>query len=216
MEQGTAAGDDWQKALAGDRDAFSRLTEPLVAALREAAAHELDHFIGIGELPDDTSAPEEVVGEALLRAWQQRRRKPEELSLEAWLLKIVYRVVDELVDRERRRRTLAEAVSGQHPELPPLEDEEEFWQWFQPEDLPIGEPLLPQPPPTPEEIAAKLGARPKALTTLARRALWMHRRHRLQVREIGAILKRPAQEVRTLVEQAAARIREGRTGSDRP
>lgn len=208
MSVGSGAGDGWQKVIEGDREAFSRLTEPLVPALREAAAHELDHFVAVGELPEEATTSEEVVGEALLRAWRQRRRRPEGLGLEAWLLKIVYRVVDELVDRERRRRALAEAVGGQHPELPPLEDEDEFWQWFQPEDLPIGEPLLPEPPPTPEEITAKLGARPKTLATPARRALWMHRRHRLEMREIGAVLKRPAAEVRELVQQAAARIRE--------
>lgn len=201
---------EWQKVVDGDRDTFSRLTAPLVPALREAAAQELDYFTGIGELPADVSSPEEIVGEALLRAWRHRHRRPAGVSLEAWLLKVVYRVVDELVHRERRRAALAEAVGNQHPELPPLEDDNEFWQWFQPEDLPIGEPMLPQPAPSPEEIAAKLGVRPQTLATPARRALWMHRRHRLTVREIGAVLRRPAAEVRTLVEQAAARVRESR------
>lgn len=207
---------EWRRVVEGDRELFSRSTEPLVPALREAAAHELDHFVGIGELPEDATTPEEVVGEALLRAWRQRRRKPEGTRLEAWLLGIVYRVVDELVHRERRRRALAEATAGQHPELPPLEDENEFWQWFQPEDLPIGEPLLPEPPPTPEEIAARLGARPKMLATPARRALWMHRRHRLELREIGAVLRRPVGEVRELVEKAAARVRENNRARSQP
>ncbi|GBD44484.1 hypothetical protein HRbin40_01973 [bacterium HR40] len=207
MTSDSEAGELWQRAVEGDREAFTRLTEPLLGRLREAATHELEHFVAVGELPEDATTAEEVVGEVLLRAWRQRHRKPADFRLEPWLLSILYRVIDALVHEHRRKTELAEALAGQHPEAPPLEDDDEFWEWFQPEDLPIAEPLLPQAPPSPEEIAAKLGARPRLLSTASRRALWLHQRHRLAVREIGAVLKKPAAEVRELVETAAERIR---------
>ncbi len=197
----------WAEALHGDRDAFNRAVDPLVPELIEAARAELRVLVAEGELPEDLASPEEVVGEVLLRAWRNRRRRPPRVSLRAWLLAILYRVLDERVHAERRRRRLAEAARDMHPEVPPLEDEETFWQWFQPEDLPLAEPAMPEPVPDPETVAATLETRPRVLAPAARRALLMHRRHRLDVREIAAVLRRPVGETRELVREAARRIR---------
>ncbi len=210
---GHAVEHAWAEALHGDRDAFNRAVDPLVPELIEAARAELRVLVAEGELPEDATSPEELVGEVLLRAWRNRRRRPPRVSLRAWLLAILYRVVDELVHAERRRRRLAEAARDMHPEVPPLEDEDAFWEWFQPEDLPVAEPVMPEPVPDPETVAATLETRPRVLATTARRALMMHRRHRLEVREIAAVLRRPVGETRELIHEAARRIREARGGS---
>ncbi|GBD42371.1 hypothetical protein HRbin39_01762 [bacterium HR39] len=199
---------DWALAVKGDRDAFNRVVDPLVPELIEAARHELAFFVETGDLPADATTPEEVVGEVMLRAWRNRRRRLLRVSVEAWLLAILYRVIDETVHAERRRRELAETARDMHPEVPPLEDEDAFWEWFQPEDLPVAEPLIPEPAPDPETVTETLEARPRVLATTARRALMMHRRHRLAVKEIAAVLRRPVGETVEIIREAARRVRE--------
>ena len=199
---------DWALAVKGDRDAFNRVVDPLVPELIETARHELAFFVETGELPPDLTTPEEVVGEVMIRAWRNRRRRLPHVSVKAWLLAILYRVIDELVHEQRRRRELAEVAREMHPEVPPLEDEEAFWEWFQPEDLPVAEPLVPEPPPDPETVTAALETRPRVLATAARRALVMHRRHRLEVREIAAVLRRPVAETVEIIREAARKVRE--------
>jgi len=198
---------DWARAVKGDRDAFNRVVDPLVPELIETARHELACFAETGELPPGRTTPEEVVGEVMIRAWRNRRRRLPYVPVKAWLLAILYRVLDELVREEARRRQLAEAARELHPEVPPLEDEEEFWEWFQPEDLPVAEPLMPEPPPDPETVTATLETHPRVLATTARRALTMHRRHRLQVKEIAAVLRRPAAETVEIIREAARKVR---------
>ncbi len=199
---------EWRAVLDGDKEAFNRLIEPLVPELLAAAREELAHFVEIGEIPEGSYAVEDLLAEAVLRAWRNRRRRPPRASLKAWLLAILYRIVDDIAARERRRREVAETASEQHPEIPPLEDEDAFWDWFQPADLPLVEPLMPEETPSPEEIAELLETRPRAIGTAARRALVMHRRHGIELAEIGAVLRRSAAETRTLILEAGRRLRE--------
>ncbi len=204
---------EWQAVLDGDKETFNRLIEPLVADLIAAAREELAYFTELGEIPEGVYAVEDIVAQAVLRAWRNRRRRPSRASLKAWLLAILYRIFDDIVARERRRREVAEAAREQHPEIPPLEDEDAFWEWFQPDDLPLVEPLMPEETPSPEEIASVLETRPHAVATTARRALVMHRRHGIEIGEISAVLRKSAAETRALIAEAAKRVREaGRTG----
>ncbi len=201
----------WMEALHGDREAFNRVVDPLVPELVETARQELKVLVESGELPEELTSPEEVVGEVMLRAWRNRRRRPAYLSIRAWLVAILYRVIDELVHAERRRRRAAELARGMRPEVPPLEDEDQFWEWFQPEDMPVAEPVMPEPVPDPETVAATLETRPRLLATSARRALVMHRRHRLGLGEIATVLRRPLAETRGLLQEAARRVQQART-----
>ncbi len=198
----------WAKAVAGDREAFNRLVDPLTEELLEAARRELDYFTAVGDIPEDATTPHDIVAEVLLRAWRNRRRRIPEMRLKAWLLAILYRVVDEIAARERRRERIAEAAADFHPDVPPLEDPEGFWEWFQPEDTPVGEPLMPEEPRDPETLVSALERRPRVLATTARRALLLYRRHGLRVEEVGAILRKPGTETRRLIEDAARRVRE--------
>lgn len=209
MSEGDAAA-DWQAVLDGDKEAFNRLIEPLVPELVTAAREELAYFVEIGDIPPDRYAVEDILAEAVLRAWRNRRRRPSEVSLKAWLLAILYRILDDIAARERRRRELAEEAREQHPEIPPFEDEDAFWEWFQPDDLPLAEPFMPEEPPSPEEIATVLETRPRAIGTAARRALVMHRRHGIAIGEISAVLRRSVAETRALIEEAGRRVREQR------
>ena len=203
---------EWQAVLDGDKEAFNRLIEPLAADLIAAAREELACFVELGEIPEGLYAVEDIVAQAVLRAWRNRRRRPPQVSLKAWLLAILYRIFDDIRGRERRRQEIAEAAREQHPEIPPLEDEDAFWDWFQPEDLPLLEPLMPEETPSPEEIASLLETRPHAVATVARRALVMHR-HGIEIGEISAVLRKPAAETRALIAEAAKRARTaGRSG----
>ncbi len=198
---------EWKAVVEGDREAFNRLVAPLIPRLEAAARQEIRSFEEMDELPQGLYEAEDIVAEAVLRAWRNRRRRPAHLRLEAWLLAIIYRIVDDIVAQEARRRSIASHAGELHPEIPPFEDENEFWDWFQPADLPLAEPLMPEELPTPEEVAEMLERRPRVLAVQARRALWMHRRHGMEIEEIGSVLGRTPEKTRSLIKQAGMELR---------
>ena len=208
MSDGVGATPEWQAVLDGDKEAFNRLVEPLVPELATAAREELAYFVEIGDIPENVYAIEDILAQAVLRAWRNRRRRLPQVSLKAWLMAVLYRIIDDIAARERRRQEVAEAAREQHPEIPPFEDEDGFWEWFQPADLPLVEPFMPEETPSPEEIATVLETRPRAIGTAARRALVMHRRHGIAIGEISAVLRRSAAETRALIAEAGKRVRE--------
>ncbi len=212
MSEGDRTEAEWRAVVDGDREAFNRLVEPLLPELAAAAREELAYFVDLGDLPENLHTAEDILAEVLLRAWRNRRRRPPGVTLKAWLLAILYRIVDDLAARERRRREVAEAARDQGPEIPPLEDEDAFWDWFQPDDLPLVEPFMPEETPSPEEIASLLETRPRAMGTAARRALVMHRRHGIEIAEISAVLRRSVAETRALIREAGERVRAQRVG----
>ena len=67
---------DRNAAREGDEAAFNRLVEPHLEELLTAARMEVHHRVALGDLGQDDLAPEELVGETLVRAWSDRGRRP--------------------------------------------------------------------------------------------------------------------------------------------
>ena len=149
----------WRKVVGNDdRDGYRRLVEPLVGDLERLARHEIVYHVNVGDLDEDWIRPEELVGETLTRAWRQRRHKPEALSLKAWLAGVLLRTADDIAARRRRMLQVEEAVSLEDPapEPPTYDDDEEFWEWYQPDDFTKWEDVLADDAATPEELAILL------------------------------------------------------------
>jgi RNA polymerase sigma-70 factor (ECF subfamily) len=78
-----------------DRDAFARLVEPLIPGLR------LHCYRLVGSLDD----AEDMVQEALVRAWRHRDRLADLGAVQPWLYRIATNLCLDLLDRQRRRAT---------------------------------------------------------------------------------------------------------------
>ncbi len=208
------ADDLWAKALAGDKDAFERLVEPHLEELRDAARHELTYLVSVGDLDANLLTPEELVGEVLMRAWRTRRRKPAELGLAAWLHGLIFRVADAIVARQKQLASLPTVSLEERVPDPPLyDDEESFYEWYQPDDLTRYEDVLPDVLPTPEQVIATVEAAPAALSSEARRMLMLEARG-VPLRQIAVVMGRSVRETREALVAARRTVRQtGQTDS---
>ncbi len=200
----------WAKAVTGDKDSFSRVTEPLLEELRSAARHEIAYYTALGDYEPDLIDADELVGEVLSRAWRDRKRKPPHTSLKAWLLGLVYRVADAIAARQRRLREVRNvSVESTVRDDVLYDDEESFYEWYQPDEVTRLEDVIADPQPTPEEIAAALEEAPTALEATDRRVLLLHDAHGLTLSEIGAVVSRSVEETREVLVRARRRIATG-------
>lgn len=200
----------WRKVVEnGDRDGYRRLVEPLLEDLERLARHEIAYHVSLGDLDKDWIDPEELVGETLARAWRQRRHKPELLSLKAWLAAVLLRTADDIAAKRRRTLQVEEAVSLEDPapEPPIYDDDEEFWEWYQPDDYTKWEDVLADDMATPEELAILLESHEsERLPALQRRALVLHDEQRLPLREVAVVLRLSVAETRDVLREARANI----------
>ncbi len=203
--------EDWQAALDGDRAAFNRLVEPFLEELLTAARRDLGYHRFRGEPAARDITPEELVGETLLRAWASRKERPEGVSLRAWLLGTQHRVLRKLIERPRWERDLW-AISLEEP-LPPeplYDDEESFWEWYQPDDLEKWEDVFPDNVPNPEEDFLLKEIETYPLAVDERQALLLYEEHKLTMIEVAYALGVTVERAAEMVRNARRRIRDER------
>jgi len=201
--------------LEGDRRAFRRLVEPYLDELLRAAHRELEHYRRLKALrPEDLTA-EELVGETLITAWRQRHRKPKRLSVRAWLLGLLHRVLQRYLQRERTFRRLWElSLDEPVPPEPIYDDEESFWEWYQPDDLERWEDVLPDPSTLETERLIVEEVPPEALEPLEpieRQVLLLHDTHEVPIQEVAMVVQRSVRETAEILQRARRRVQTART-----
>lgn len=185
----------WQKSLCGDRDAFQRLVTPHLDELFTAAYRDIRYHSAAGDLREDDLAPEELVGETLLRAWRDRHRRPSSLETRPWLLGLQFRVLTRIVRQEQLlKRLLSVSLEAPTPPAPVYDDDESFWEWFQPDEMLRWEDAIPSD--TSAELPAELFEQDVAgLSPLARQVAVFRYFHHLTVGEIASGLGLSANRV---------------------
>jgi len=206
QELGPAVDEAWRKVLAGDKDGYRRLVEPHLPELMAAAARELRYRRAVGDLrPQDLTA-DELVGETLARGWRDRARRPQELEMRAWLLGLEFKVLESIVRSERRARRLA-GVSLEAPVDDPAQaadaTDEEFWEWYQPDDATRWEDVIPAQDLEPADLSDE---RTYRLTNEERQALVLSVEHRLSVREISTVMNLPPERAVRLIDTAQRQL----------
>jgi RNA polymerase sigma-70 factor (ECF subfamily) len=199
-----AAG--WRAVLAGDKDQFRGLVEPHLPELTKAAARELRYRRAVGDLRPQDLVADELVGETLARAWRDRGRKPLDLDVRPWLLGLMFKVLEAIVRGERRARRLA-GISLEAPaaDASAAADavEEDFWEWYQPDDLTRWEDVIAAPDLGAEDLAEDGADR---LPAAERQALVLRVEHRLTVVEIASVMNLPPGRAVELIEAARRRL----------
>jgi DNA-directed RNA polymerase specialized sigma24 family protein len=198
---------DWAAALHGNRAAFETAIAPYMGELLDAARRELRYRIALGDFgPDDLTA-EELLGEVLIRAWNDRHRRPGSLAVRTWLLALLFRVAKSLAQRERRFRKMASiSLEAPVPPEPIYDDDEEFWEWYQPDEETRWEDVVDAPVATPEAAAAADEELMRGLDPVAREAFLLFELYRVPLPEVAVVLGRTVKETARLVEEARNRL----------
>jgi RNA polymerase sigma-70 factor (ECF subfamily) len=193
----------WKAALRGDRAAFQATVAPHLEELLGAARRELSYRVALGNFGADDLTPEELVGEALLRAWQDRYRRPSSLEVKVWLLALLFRVARDLARREAGlRRIPTESLEALVPPEPIYDDDEEFWEWYQPDELTRWEDVVEAPAMAPEEMAAADERLTRTPDPRAREVFLLYELHRVPLSETALALGLSVTETERLLEEA--------------
>jgi RNA polymerase sigma-70 factor (ECF subfamily) len=174
---------NWDAVLHGDRDAFQRMVTPHVPELLKAALRELRYHIALDEIDvHDLTAPE-IVGEALTRAWRDRRHRTVEVSARAWLLSEVLKTAEAVIRRESQQKR--ELTTNSLDELVPTEpvhgSEEPF-------ELAPVEEVLNTPSATEEHGDSEMDRFVHAFPHRVRHVFIMHEFHRVPLHEIAVLV----------------------------
>ncbi|MBW1998176.1 MAG: hypothetical protein JRJ29_09460 [Deltaproteobacteria bacterium] len=188
-------GAPWEAALKGDRSAFNRLAEPYLDDLKRFAEREIRYHQYLGHFPEDDLKPEDLVGEALLRAWRARRNRPRDISMKAWLLGILQRVVQREVWKQVRLENV-ETISLEAP-VPSdngSDDDQSFWEWHQPDDFTRWEDVIEDRSILPEEAVEFEEEEIYDLPPRSRKVLLLHERDRLPPQEVAYVMNLSVKE----------------------
>ncbi|MBW2065193.1 MAG: hypothetical protein JRJ03_09695 [Deltaproteobacteria bacterium] len=185
----------WEAALKGDRNAFNRLAEPHLDDLKRFAEREIRYHQYLGHFPEDDLKPEDLIGEALLRAWRTRRNRPRDISIKAWLLGILQRVVQREVWKQARSENM-ETISLESP-VPSengFDDDQSFWEWHQPDDLTRWEDVIEGHSVSPEDVVEFEEEETYDLSPRSRKVLLLHEQDRLPPQEVAYIMNLSVKE----------------------
>lgn len=198
----------WRRVVEqDDREALSELVAEHLDDLRRTARHELTYFVALGDLPPDLITADELVGEVLDRAWRGRKRRPADLELTAWLHGLLFRVVDRMVKKEREQRRFEQlSIEEEVPKEPIIETDDEFYDWYEPEEVMKWEDVIPDNVPTPEMVAEALEEPVLELEPTARRAFILHDALNLSVRTTARVLGISQAEARERIVQARRQV----------
>ncbi|WP_205520930.1 RNA polymerase sigma factor [Propylenella binzhouense] len=196
MPRDASAEELWQATLRGDRNAFQRLISPHLHELFAAARRDIRYHSAVGDLREDEISPEEVAGETLLRAWRDRYRRPQGLDVRPWLLGLQFRVLTRIVRQEQLLRKLVSvSLEAPVPAEPIYDDDESFWEWYQPDEMLRWEDVVPADVTAGLAEPAFFEREVPGLSPLARQVLVFRHVHRFSVGEIASSLGLPVRRI---------------------
>ena len=119
------------------------------------------------------------------------------------------------LQRERTFRRLWElSLDEPVPPEPIYDEEESFWEWYQPDDLERWEDVLPDPSTLETERLIVEEVPPEALEPLEpveRQVLLLHDTHEVPIQEVAMVVQRSVRETAEILQRARRRVQEART-----
>ncbi len=136
------------------------------------------------------------------------RRRPPLLDARAWLLALLYRVSESIVRREARFRKLAPvSLEAKVPPEPVYDDDESFWEWYQPDEMTRWEDVVAEPTAlTPEEVVESEEQLRSLRAPRARLVYVLHDLHRLSTAEVAQAVGIPPSAVLRLLGRARRHV----------
>ncbi|HEU4685750.1 MAG TPA: sigma-70 family RNA polymerase sigma factor [Nitrospira sp.] len=182
------------------------------------ARREIAAALAVGDLMPGELDVEDVVDAVVARALNQADRRPVDLQVDRWLLKLSLDYLDEELARLKKERSLMH-IEEDIPETPPREAVvtlgDEILDYYQPdEDLRL-EDVIPHPYiPTPDQVKECRDLQRYVNRTLAalpqawRRAFVLCHVQGLSISEVATVLGETEDRVRQSLKQAQEFLRE--------
>ena len=203
----------WDDIVKGDKEAFDRLVEAEMANLLESARHEIAYYESTGDFPPGYITPEELVAEAMIQAWDHRAKKPKGMEPRAWLHAMLFTAADALA--ARRREIQAHETVPLEEKLPdaPLvtdpvyDDDEEFYEWYQPDEALKWEDVIGSIDLEPDLLAEAIEKQPTRLELKQRRCAMLHYRFGFAFEQVCRIMQEKPQAVAQMLQQAGEAVK---------
>lgn len=187
---------EWEDMVkAEDRDAFNALLKPYLHDLKRAAWRDLRYYTGTGDLEYGQVEAQELVDETFINAWRLKARRPDTLSLKAWLLSVQHRTLEKFIEANKNKPEMVSLEdAARFDESSDADDADEaFWQWYQPDDYQTWEDIIPDDMPTPEEELADKEEENEQVFNYHVRTLYHG--HSLSAPEIAYVMRRDVRHV---------------------
>lgn len=130
------------------RDLFFEMIEHHLDLVWNYASRELAYREANGDLPTGALSLRDAVDAILLNGVEAFEKRPPNMDIKDWLLQLSIRTLDAQA-RQIGNTKLADAVALDEnpPSTPtdPTEADQEFYEFFQPDDVPTLETLIPYP-----------------------------------------------------------------------
>jgi RNA polymerase sigma-70 factor (ECF subfamily) len=208
MARSTDPGSERSPQEMDERAAFRKQVTPYLGELLAAARHELRYHRALGDLDPEDPTPSEIIGDVLTRAWQERKHWSPEVGTRTRLYVLLFRVVKNVVHRQKSRRS-HETVSIEAlvPPEDTYDDDESFWEWYQPDEMLRWEDVIETPALSPEQAASADEEFARALGPREREIYLMVELYGLPLGEVALALGMS-------LEEAARRVADARKHLD--
>lgn len=208
MANRSAPPADWQHVLdEGDETAFERLVEPFTDEMLRAARADLAYHVDQGHLHDEDLTAEEVVGEALIHAWERRAQRPPEMPLKSWLLGVQHRALRDLVAAHQAyRRDKALSLDEPVRLRPDNQDPQEWFRLSYEPDLTL-EAVTPAQEPIDIEAPLDPSDATFTLDPDTRHVVMMHDEFDMNLSDVAFVMNLSIEETTGLLKQARTALR---------
>jgi DNA-directed RNA polymerase specialized sigma24 family protein len=206
------ADTDWRDALTNeDKDAFRKAVDPHTDTLLAAARRDLFYYRRKGKIGEQDLVPADVVGEAIVQAWDRRDRLPEQMSLRGWLLAVTHRAARGLVARQHALDT--DKIASLHAPVPTEGDPSDsaqqwFYEWYQPDSVVTWEEITPGAVPTDLSEPVDGSQLDELEDETARGALLLHQEFDMPADEVAFAVGISLNELAERIQGARVTLRE--------
>ncbi len=198
---------------AEQRQLFRDLIRSHLDGLYNFARREIAYLTATGDLMPGQVSPEDVVDSVVVRAYERQTERPNHLEIDPWLRKLALEVLDEQLEKQLPAEDLASLESPVPSEVD--EDEQQLYEFYQPDEVLRLEDLVA----TPDTLDPEQAAERFELSLRTQQALaWLPRLWRQVIvlgdvegmgdADIARVLDIPEEMVTTLREFAEAYLRE--------
>jgi DNA-directed RNA polymerase specialized sigma24 family protein/ribosome-associated translation inhibitor RaiA len=214
-----------RNAEVGKQEDFFKLLRPLLGYLRDHARRELRILEINGALHPGEITVDDLLDDVVTRAWLQFADRSQRMSLDLWLMNLLYETFEVWTKQEpRMHRSLHERAREVLPEDVPQVDDQEWWVWLLGEEqtitledtIPSRESTSAQQQLEANELKDRIHALVGKLSKPQRQAFVLNVFEAYEPFEIAMLQDRPETEVRADIEAARNTLREQLRAGSRP
>jgi ribosomal subunit interface protein len=202
-----------------NRELFNSIIEQHLKKLYNFVRREIAYYQSTGDLPPGYLSPEDVVDTTVLRAYDEFPKRPTDLPIDHWLIKLAIEQLESEIKRVKAERESVTYVGEVIPEVPLAKEvltrPDEIRDTYHPEKdlklekiVPVIQLPLPNDVAQSRELQSYVNRSLASLPKLWRRAFVLHYGEGLTVPEVAKVTGMTEVEVSRYLEYAREYLRQ--------